>query len=75
VNRIKNVTYRCHHEILPVDYTHKKEKKMYCKFSVILCLNMLIRLYLLKYVLICIYFEVTNLSIEIFFLHFNEKTF
>jgi len=39
-------------------------KKMYCKFSVILCLTMLIRLYLIKYVLICIYFEVTNLTIE-----------
>jgi len=50
VNRIKNLTYRCHHE------------KMYCKFSVILCLNVLIRLYLIKYVLICIYFEV-NLTI------------
>ena len=37
---------------------------MYCKFSVILCLNMLIRLYLIKYALICIYFEVTNLTIE-----------
>ena len=37
---------------------------MYCKFSVIFCLNMLIRLYLIKYALICIYFEVTNLTIE-----------
>jgi len=37
---------------------------MYCKFAVIFCLNMLIRPYLIKYALICIYFEVTNLTIE-----------
>jgi len=57
---------------------------MYCKFSVILCLNVLIRLYLIKYVLIYIYFEV-NLTIgkknkvQKLCLHcvdiFNEKTF
>jgi len=41
-----------------------RRKKMYCKFSVILGLNMLIRLYVIKYALICIYFEVTNLTIE-----------
>jgi len=53
---------------------------MNCKYSVILCLNLLIRLYLIKYVLICIYFEVTNLTIEKkqglkLCLHFVEKTF
>lgn len=32
------------------------------KFSIVSCLNMLIRLYLIKYTLICIYFEVTNLT-------------
>jgi len=37
---------------------------MYCKFSVNLSLNMLIRLYLIKRVLICMHFEVTNLTIE-----------
>jgi len=52
---------------------------MYCKFSLILCLNILIRLYLIKYVLICMYFEVTNLTIKktrfkIMFT-FCEKTF
>jgi len=41
-----------------------RRKKMYCKFSVIVCLNMLIRLFVIKYVLICIYLEVTNLAIE-----------
>jgi len=47
-----------------ITHMNKREKKMYCKFSVILCLNILIRLYLIKYALICIYFEVTKLTIE-----------
>ena len=37
---------------------------MYYKFSVIECLNMQIRQYLIKYALICIYFKKRYLSIE-----------
>ena len=41
----------------PVDYLHEDKYFLYNKFSVIVCLNMQMRYYLLKYALICIHFQ------------------